>query len=394
MLAEHGLAEHGAVVYLGPSLSRAEAVALCPGADVRPPARKGDLLRAVLDDGATTIGLVDGEFDQSLSVWHKEILYALSVGVTVAGSSSMGALRAAELAPWGMHGVGDVFEAYASGAVIDDDEVALTFGEFDGEYIKTSEPMVNLRASCRAAVRAGACPPRLAEHGLALAKRMHFSERTARRMCQALVGAGEPQSEVDRLREFLTAHPVDVKADDARRLMRLLAAGGPPARPRPEPARTVAFDTMFRRERPVGPEPAAVTVDDVAARFRAEAPDAGTVTEAAADRGLVLMLGRLLRVEPAPTEIRREVNRLRRRHGLHDDAALRDWLRRNRTSEHELRELAAEEAVRTRLRRWLSGALETEGEAPLLLDHLRLHDRLERWLPPAGATATPNARGG
>jgi hypothetical protein len=388
--------EHTIVVYLGPTLARTEAKALCPEADIRPPARKGDILRAVLDDRATLIGLIDGEFHQSLSVWHKEILYALSSGVTVVGASSMGALRAAELGPWGMYGVGEIYQAYASGALLDDDEVALTFGEMDGEYRATSEPMVNLRASCRAAVAAGRATHRLVEHGLAVAKQMHFSERTARRMCDALAEAGEPADEVSRLRDFLAAHPVDAKANDARQLLRLLAEGGPPPQPRPKLARTVAFDTMFRRERPLGTDAVADGVDEVAARFRAHAPDADSIVKAAADRGLLLMLGRLLRIAPTPGDIARELADLRRRHGLDDDEALQAFVERNGTSDRELHTLAAEEAVCTRLRQWLSGALATEGEAPLLLDYLRLHDRLAPWLSSVDKKSAGNAlaRGG
>ena len=53
--------------------------------------------------------IVDGEFGQSLSVWHKEILHALHRGIRVVGASSMGALRAAELDRFGMEGVGEIY---------------------------------------------------------------------------------------------------------------------------------------------------------------------------------------------------------------------------------------------------------------------------------------------
>lgn len=369
------------VVFLGPSLSREEAARLCPHASIRPPARKGDLISAVLDDDVSVIGLIDGEFDQSLSVWHKEILYAMESGVTVLGSSSMGALRAAELHPWGMHGVGQVFRAYRDGEIIDDDEVALVFAELEGSYLKSSEPMINIRASCRAAAAAGAVSPGLADRAVVLTKRLPYPERSYRRMLQLLESEGEPPGEVASLRDHLAEHAVDVKSDDARELLRLLEAGPPPPGPRPDLARTVAFDTMFHRERPLGRGDTAVTVDEVAHRFRDEAPDGETTREAALNRGFLLMMGRLFRIEPAPQEIRRELERIRARHGLTGDAELRDWLERQRTSETELRTLAREEAVCATLRRWLAGALSTEGEGPLLMSYLRLHGRLEEWLP-------------
>ena len=41
-----------AVIFLGPTLRPAEALARLPGAALRPPARQGDVFRAVRDSGA------------------------------------------------------------------------------------------------------------------------------------------------------------------------------------------------------------------------------------------------------------------------------------------------------------------------------------------------------
>ena len=85
-------------VFLGPSLSWDEAREILPDATFLPPAKAGDVYLAV-KRGATVIAIIDGVFEQVPSVWHKEVLYALSLGVHVFGASSMGALRAAELHP-------------------------------------------------------------------------------------------------------------------------------------------------------------------------------------------------------------------------------------------------------------------------------------------------------
>ena len=42
--------------------------------------------------GYRRIGIIDGHFGNVPSVWHKEILFALSKGVEVSGAASMGAL--------------------------------------------------------------------------------------------------------------------------------------------------------------------------------------------------------------------------------------------------------------------------------------------------------------
>jgi hypothetical protein len=100
------------------------------------------------------IGLIDGLFETAATVWHMEILNALSEGVIVFGAASIGALRAVELQPFGMIGIGDVFHAYRDGEIEDDDEVAVQHGP--GKlFFPLTEAMVNIRATCDAALRAG-----------------------------------------------------------------------------------------------------------------------------------------------------------------------------------------------------------------------------------------------
>src|SRR5262245_16389942 len=110
-----------AVVFLGPTLSIAEARSQLE-AEFLPPAAQGDVWRVALHC-SDVIGLIDGQFDHVPSVWHKEILWAMSQGIHVYGSASMGALRAAELHAFGMEGVGKVFESFRDGHLEDDDEV-------------------------------------------------------------------------------------------------------------------------------------------------------------------------------------------------------------------------------------------------------------------------------
>ena len=69
------------------------------------------MFRAVRAHRPRAIGLIDGVFLDVPAVWHRELLWALSEGVHVFGAASMGALRAAELAPFGMRGVGTIFAA-------------------------------------------------------------------------------------------------------------------------------------------------------------------------------------------------------------------------------------------------------------------------------------------
>src|SRR5437763_12688169 len=110
-------------VFTGPTLSADEGRAELDAVYL-PPVSQGDLYR-VARRSPQAIGIVDGYFERVPAVWHKEILWALTRGIHVYGSASMGALRAAELDVFGMVGVGEIFEAYRDGVLEDDDEVAV-----------------------------------------------------------------------------------------------------------------------------------------------------------------------------------------------------------------------------------------------------------------------------
>ena len=164
------------VLFLGPSAPRQEVEKRLE-ASILPPAAQGDVHRAVRA-GARTIGLLDGAGEGQPSVWHKEILWAMSQGVHVFGASGIGALRAAELHGSGMHGVGKVFEAYRSGALEDDDEVAVVQASAGAGYAALTEPMVNIRASLERAQQDGVVDAETRSALEALGKRIFYQERS------------------------------------------------------------------------------------------------------------------------------------------------------------------------------------------------------------------------
>src|ERR1700729_3251607 len=102
-------------IFVGPTLP-ADEIARTQGFVFLPPVAQGDLYRAArLRPRA--IGVIDGFFSGAPSVWHKEILWAMSEGVPVFGAASMGALRAAELHEFGMRGIGRSFGWLPDGAL-------------------------------------------------------------------------------------------------------------------------------------------------------------------------------------------------------------------------------------------------------------------------------------
>ncbi len=127
-----------AVIFAGPSLPPSVAAGFA-GIEWRPPVRQGDIYLAALSSPAI-IGIIDGYFEIVPTVWHKEILWAMDQGIHVYGGASIGALRAAELADFGMTGIGQVYEQYRAGRLTDDDEVAVLHGPEEVGYVQVTIP--------------------------------------------------------------------------------------------------------------------------------------------------------------------------------------------------------------------------------------------------------------
>jgi hypothetical protein len=202
--------KHEIVVFLGPSLDPGAAGRLLT-AEYLPPAKRGDISDAVAR-GARIITLIDGVFFQDCSVGHREILGALKKGIRVIGSSSMGALRAAELDSLGMEGVGEIYRLYRDRILTSDDEVALVY---DPEtFAALSEPLINIRCTIRAAEDAGVLGKRAADFLKEIAKSLYFPERTWDTIC-GKAAKKIPQEEIQRFTGFLETSAVDQKRSDA-----------------------------------------------------------------------------------------------------------------------------------------------------------------------------------
>ncbi|WP_432967392.1 TfuA-like protein [Dactylosporangium sp. CA-233914] len=208
-------------VFVGPSLDAGTVQSLLPGAIVRPPVAHGDLLAlpAVAGD---RVFIVDGLFMQAAPVRHREILALLERGCAVAGSSSMGALRAAEMWRFGMRGIGEVFRLYAEGVIDGDDEVAMAYAPAEEGYRALSEPLVNIRLALRDAGAAGVISPAEEQSLVDFARRLPFRSRSYR----AIRAARTPEGL--RFLQWLAANPRDAKAADARLLLRSAPAIQPP----------------------------------------------------------------------------------------------------------------------------------------------------------------------
>lgn len=212
-------------IFLGPSLPRNEARTIHAGDTVEylPPVAMGDLYTLVRTRArpGDRIAIIDGLFEQVPAVWHKEVLFALQEGIVVYGASSMGALRASELHPFGMRGIGRIFEAYRDGTIEDDDEVVVAHATGDQGYRALSSAMVSLRFGLSQLRDAGVIDAKQCAHLTQHAKAQHYSARSWAATFAEARAQGMNEQVLTALRQ-MAAH-YDAKADDARTLLRILA---------------------------------------------------------------------------------------------------------------------------------------------------------------------------
>ncbi|MEM1244397.1 MAG: TfuA-like protein, partial [Pseudomonadota bacterium] len=204
------------LVFLGPSLSLDQARTLLPQACFLPPLRCGDLLQA-LRLMPKIILIIDGHFEHCAAVWHKEILFALQQGIQVYGASSMGALRAAELQRFGMQGIGKIFNAYSSGELNDDDEVAVAHLSAQQHYQCLSEAMVDIRATIDSACKQEILSITTANLITDAAKKLFYPERTLTKACQFLLREKNSAPQIENFLTWLAQDQfVSQKALDAK----------------------------------------------------------------------------------------------------------------------------------------------------------------------------------
>jgi hypothetical protein len=363
------------VVYLGPTMSWSSAREILPDAVYLPPAAQSDIISVIDELSPSGIVLIDGVFTQQLSVWHKEILYALERGVAVYGSSSMGALRVAETAAYGARGFGKVYQAFTSGELTDDDEVAVMHAGAEWEFRALSDAMVNIRRTLRRAVEHGVVTEDQHDVLVNLAKVRFYPERSYATLLSDAREQGFPADLLDRLREFVRVHAVDQKREDAVGLLVHLAGHGVET---PDPVwvtRSHTFQALYHRDRRVRRHGTSLPLADIAAYAALHLPDFTEVNEQALNAGLVDVLGELLKVEPDQDAIAGELLRFRADRRLRTDEDLEVWRRDNDLNQGDFDQLIRQLAMRRALRDWYISRKYLERTTQDVLDELRVRGR-------------------
>jgi hypothetical protein len=165
----------------------------------------------------------------------------------VLGAASMGALRAAELHPYGMIGVGTIFEWYRDGTIDGDDEVAVWHGCEEDGFRPLSEPLVNIRATLQRAVADGYLDAEEAQALTDCAKQLHYPERSYRRLLWAPLLKGCSEHDRAKLALYFATQAVDQKKLDVLAVLRYcfgMGRTGPLLPPAEAPAPSELWQRM------------------------------------------------------------------------------------------------------------------------------------------------------
>ncbi len=345
-------------IFLGPTLDVESARGVLD-ADYLPPAAQSDIYRATLrQPPPRAIGLIDGSFRQGPAVRHKEILWAMAQGIHVFGAASMGALRAAELAEFGMVGVGQIFQALQDGALEDDDEVAVEHGPAELGYLPLNEAMVDIRATLAAAVADGVIDLSTATALTGRAKSLFYPERTYAN----IIG------DRNALRQWLPANRRSQKRDDAMAMLAAIrdfvAADPPPKQVSYNFERTEMWDTEIAFATPLG----TVSPTEILDELRLDPETCKAVRQEALTRALSLREFKRQGVQLTPEEISAAEQRWSRERNLHFPEDILDWRRDNQLDDAAFNAMILEEAMQSRLEQ-MAQSLIDENMLPALRAH-------------------------
>ena len=385
-----------AVIFTGPTLTAVEARTVLE-ADYRPPAAEGDVYRAARGR-PQAIGIIDGYFERVPSVWHKEILWAMSQGIHVFGGASMGALRAAELDVFGMEGVGAIFEAFRDGSLEDDDEVAVAHAGPDFGFKSASEAMVDIRFTLGRALDAGVIGAEAYALLESTAKELFYPERNYAVIMERAAGRGAADDELLRLREWLPSGRASLKRADALAMLRVirerLATGLEPKRVKYTFENTSMWESAWRLAGD-SHQTDSVQLDAVLEELRLEGERFLDVQQAAMLRCLAIKHSYVQGLGETNGQAEMAATRFWRARHVAGEDAREDWLRANDLDDLRLSGLLDDEARVAWIKSlaaldasgYIIDQLRVSGDYPRLIARAREKQRslAERGLEDAGA---------
>jgi hypothetical protein len=365
------------LVYLGPSLPLAQAREILPGAIYRPPARQGDIVTDVVTLAPSRIILIDGEFRQNLSVWHKEIIYALQyTGLeAIYGASSIGALRAAELDYLGMIGIGQIYQWYRDGVTEDDSEVALAYAVHESPegpiYHPSSVPLVDIRAAVEHYEGEFAGQPIAldAREFLENARRLFYMERTPQQLetlWDARHGVSFPRIEQKRL--------------DAIQALSSYASHEAKVLERPNPDHlSPFFQALYDRDRRISVNGIEVPQQHIDSYVLLHNPEWERICWDASNQELALLLCDLLCVTVSVEDIGNESLRFQKKNAIETPEDFHNFLENNGWSVPEYDRLMIQNARIRKLQHHMAVSKGYRRNTRAIIDYLRTHQAFDFW---------------
>ena len=370
--------EERIICYLGPSLSLAKAKAILPNAIYRPPAKQGDIVTDVVNLNPNRIILIDGYFRENLSVWHKEICFALQFPYmrAIYGASSMGALRAAELDFLGMIGIGKIYHWYRDSVTEDDSEVALSFAERDGpdgpQYYPSTIPLVDIRAGVEhyAQEFPDSPIPGLARDFLEAMRNVFYMDRTRERCEQTWAEMGAS----------IHFPLISQKAMDAVTALRdhLMYESAPVQKPTPENLSRF-FQALYERDRRIRVNGTEIPQQHIDAYTMLHNPEYERICWDSANQDLALMLCDHLCVFVTVEEIERENIRFQARSDIWTTADFENFLSANGWTRHEYDRLIIANARIRKLQHANTVTKMYRRNTLAILNYLRTHQAFDYW---------------
>lgn len=218
-------------VFVGPTIPSAD-LPNNPEFRYHPPVRNGSLHKLGLGSEDRVV-IIDGVYQHTAPIRHKEILSVLRTGARIWGAASMGALRAAELQDFGMQGVGAIYEDYVSGRRTRDSDVAVLQAPAEDGHRALTLALASVEYALRELVSLGVMGPSCGDAILVIAERAHFTERS-------FVFLRERASEIGHARCIRALSAMlrlgDQKSRDGQLALQILAADTDPVVSRPQRA--------------------------------------------------------------------------------------------------------------------------------------------------------------
>jgi hypothetical protein len=365
------------IVYLGPSLSLARAREILPSAIYLPPAKQGDIVTDVTNHNPNTVILIDGCFHENLSVWHKEITWALQFPNLrrFYGAASMGALRASELDWLGMIGIGQIYQLYRDSVTEDDSEVALSYAEREGPegplYYPQTVPLVDIRVGVEHYEREFPGQPVALEARdfLEEMRAVYYADRT-----QALCEKGWAH------RFGVTFPLIPQKAIDATHALNDFRKYQPEPIIKPAPENLSRFfHALYERDRRIEINGTAIPQQHIDAYVLLHNPEYERICWDSSNQELALMFCDHLLVTVSIEEIERENIRFQGRSGIETAADFSAYLSANGWTRSEYDRLMIQNARIRKLQHANTVAKMYRRNSQQIIDYLRTHQGFDYW---------------